>query len=124
MKRISFLLVLPMAGIWKTGWKVIQLDLMPWLVMMAFLILKVSSAQLKNYGFLHGNLKAHPGRTENYMKNGLLIGISRMPKPLCSLYRAPEILGFLKNRHSNYSLPYRCSVLKVNYFIFQTNFIL
>src|ERR1035437_6426962 len=124
MKTTSFLLVHLMAGIWRTGWKVIQQDLMQLSVMTAFLILKVNSVQLRNYGSLHGNLKALHGRTENYMKNGLLIGIFRMPRPLCSLFREPGISEFRKNRHSSSSLLCRCSVLKVNYFIFRMNFIL
>src|ERR1035437_3831623 len=124
MKITSFLQVLLMVDIWRTGWKVIQQDLMQLSVTTAFLILKVSLVQLRNYGSLHGNLRALHGRTENYMKNGLLIGIFRMPRPLCSSFREPGISGFLKNRHSSSLLLCKCSVLKVNYFIFRMNFIL
>src|ERR1017187_4233806 len=113
-----------MADIWRIGWKVILQDLMLLSVMTEFLILKVSSVQLRNYGSLHGNLKAPHGRIKNYMKNGLHIGIFRMPKPQCSSFRELGISGYPKNRHSNSSLLCKCSVLKVNYCIFRMNFIL
>src|ERR1035437_1579377 len=113
-----------MEDIWKTGLKVIEQDLMLLSVMTAFLILKVSSARLRNYGSLYGNSKVLHGRIENYMKSGLLTGIFRMLKHLCSSSREPGISGFPKNRLSSSLLLCRCLVLKVNCFIFLMNFIL